>query len=581
MAHNTDVLNSLQTCIICYHDFDMSEKAPRIIHTDETSSKKHMACTACLKKMYQTMKRLECPMCRKSIEVNGSIENLPVYEDDVTHLKQIVTSALKVDCSSCGDPAVSRCENCHVYLCEICQKAHKKNRSFRNHNVRALSSLTEDEKANFDEIILCPEEDHGLALDMYCKRCETPCCLKCEEHLDHGYTKLRDVVELKGTAIKEKGTRALEKRTQIQSDIAILKERKESVLQRQKQSRDDITTSVSSIITNVKMHEEQLLQRLVNGNKQLLEWFAVEIKKRSGVLEIMGKVEVYFNEKRQIGDRKKLELYQNIERGLKMLDDISPQVRVDSEEGGCSFVPYKERIQDFQHFDIGRINISHTTDDDQLSNRGRTNSESTDTELRVLAIGKKRSGRTKTLNALMTQDVFISGRLISRPGIGLWKRDFKGRSFLLSKTPGFDSILGRDIVAENQDIRQVADHGPHALLLTIRNPDEDVTILNEYRKIFEGDLFQFLIVVFTGKKDLDKVGMPIDAYVRSRGHGDLSNVLAGANNRYIAVNPDDKESHPKFREKLFKMILDVGSANGYRYLTLQPISRCSSSQMHV
>ncbi|XP_046360797.2 protein PML-like [Haliotis rufescens] len=539
MAQSTDRLDSIRDCSICFERFDTSERVPRIIH--DTSSKKHIACTACLKQMFQTKKRLDCPVCRKTIDVDGSIDNLPVYEDDVTHLKQVVSSALKDACSSCGDPAISRCENCLVYLCEDCQKAHKKNRSFKNHNVRALSSLTEEERSNFDEIILCPEPDHGLALDMYCKKCEIPCCLKCEEHHGHGYIKLREVVELKGRAVKEHGTRALEKRTQIRSDIDVLNGRKGSVFQRQKQSQDDIGGSVSSIISKVKLHEKQLLGRIVTGNKQLLEWFDVEIRKRSGVLEIMDTVERYFNEKRQIGDTKKLELYQSIERGLQALDEISPEVRAVYKEEGCSFVPYTERIQDFDNFEIGRINIPHILDDDQLSNRGRTSSESIDTELRVLAIGKKKSGRTKTLNALMTQEVFLSGRLANEPGIGLWKKDFKGRSFLLSKTLGFDSIYGRDIAAENESIRQLVDPGPHVLLLTIRNPDEDVSILKDYKHIFKDNLFQFLIVVFAGKKDLDKKGMSIDAYVRSMGHGDLSNALVAARNRYIVVNPDDRK----------------------------------------
>ncbi len=180
--------------------------------------------------------------------------------------------------------------------------------------------------------------------------------------------------------------------------------------------------------------------------------------------------------------------------------------------------------------------------------------ESCDADIRMIMIGKNKSGRTRVAFALGSE---------TRGGNRLFTNDFKHKTFRIRRSPGLISID-----KEKEDIVEHLKPGPHVILFAVKNPDEDVELINEYKDMFKNDVLKYTIVILTGKKDLDKRKMSVEKYVQGMRDSAMYRVLSAVKNHVVAINTDDKESHKDFRETVFKMAFEIVEANG-SYLALR------------
>lgn len=102
--------------------------------------------------------------------------------------------------------------------------------------------------------------------------------------------------------------------------------------------------------------------------------------------------------------------------------------------------------------------------------------------------------------------------------------------------------------------------GPHCFLLVMdstRFTSEEENCINQFADMFGNNFFQYVIVVFTRKDDLDRENKTIREYL-GEAKDNLKNLIKKCSNRYIAFNNmDGCPSGEKQARDLLEMITDI------------------------
>ena len=96
----------------------------------------------------------------------------------------------EVQCDNCdeNDLVVAYCPSCSSFLCELCYKYHKRDRSTRNHGIVLLSEVVTIPDEMLVKTLQCRE--HGSNdLQYYCETCHELICMYCtiKEHSGHSH----------------------------------------------------------------------------------------------------------------------------------------------------------------------------------------------------------------------------------------------------------------------------------------------------------------------------------------------------------------------------------------------------------
>ena len=182
-------------CPVCYQVFRNPKYLPCY----------HSYCEECLEKMLKQSKII-CPECRKETAVPaGGVKEFPnnffinrLVDEFI--LKRKVEGEEDVKCDKCDedDPVVSYCPDCSLFLCQVCNEAHKRDRSSRGHGIVPLTELRSNKDVPIQakvKVPLCKEHDYELK--HYCETCEQLVCLYCtmKEHNDHSHDTVKKVAD--------------------------------------------------------------------------------------------------------------------------------------------------------------------------------------------------------------------------------------------------------------------------------------------------------------------------------------------------------------------------------------------------
>ena len=183
------------TCPVCYQVFKNPKYLPCY----------HSYCEECLEKI-QRQSRITCPECRKEIDVPaGGVKELPnnffinrLVDEFI--LKCKVESEEEVKCDKCDedDPVVSYCPDCSLFLCQVCNEAHKRDRSSRGHGIVPLTELRSNKSTPLQTKVHVPMcKEHDYELKHYCETCEELVCLYCtmKEHSDHNHDTVKKMAD--------------------------------------------------------------------------------------------------------------------------------------------------------------------------------------------------------------------------------------------------------------------------------------------------------------------------------------------------------------------------------------------------
>ena len=163
------------TCSICQDTYS----DPRILPC------LHSFCKGCLSKLASISTSIKCPLCRNehTLSLKGVDELLPNTQL-ARKVEKLSTTTEKSKCDQCEETnVVSFCSNCESFLCEFCDKAHRKMGIFKSH-VLVLPKLAK--KNPKVEGFICPKHI-SEALTVYCIDCKSVICRDCAIYNHNGH----------------------------------------------------------------------------------------------------------------------------------------------------------------------------------------------------------------------------------------------------------------------------------------------------------------------------------------------------------------------------------------------------------
>lgn len=117
-----------------------------------------------------------------------------------------VTSSKKLlICEHCdsGDPAVSRCTTCCVFMCDFCVTAHRRINAFKGHKILSLEEVKRAGSKALVKPAFC-ERHGGELLKLFCQTCQKTICRDCTivDHREHRYNFVADIAEKERSSVR-------------------------------------------------------------------------------------------------------------------------------------------------------------------------------------------------------------------------------------------------------------------------------------------------------------------------------------------------------------------------------------------
>ena len=186
ISENTRDVEKTLTCAICQSTYS----DPRILPC------LHSFCKACLLNLIGIREvcghKLKCPLCRSEhiLTANG-VDDLTPHTQLASEVENLLEEGPEKQCGECeGTNIISFCSDCKNFLCDFCDRAHKKMASFKSHvlvlpKVAKTIPKTKEFKCH---------KHLTESLEVYCIQCESIICRDCGLYAHRGH-KFKRAVE--------------------------------------------------------------------------------------------------------------------------------------------------------------------------------------------------------------------------------------------------------------------------------------------------------------------------------------------------------------------------------------------------
>ena len=208
--------------------------------------------------------------------------------------------------------------------------------------------------------------------------------------------------------------------------------------------------------------------------------------------------------------------------------------------------------------------------------------------LRFVMIGSTGTGKSALGNSIVgvTRDQ-ITRPFLSKPSTEsvtakCQKEEgvINGQKIEIVDTPGFfdTKMTFEQTLDEVAESILMLDPGPHAILVVMRidrSTDEVIKGIELMKKIFGPDSFKFMIVVFTGRDNLEHHDLNIEQYLKTVA-APVQKLLEDCGMRYIPFNNMLKPSSEENKKQVFQLISMVKKllkANSETYYTIHLLKK--------
>ncbi|XP_064648978.1 E3 ubiquitin-protein ligase TRIM45-like [Lineus longissimus] len=231
-----------------------------------------------------------CPKCDTEVTIPRRTELLPVNHliRNKLFLQNLSSPKASIHCDLCtgNQEAITRCSICHENLCDICTKAHKRQRRTSSHAILTLKDIRRLKPTNqIKRHIMCPFHDDEMKL--YCETCDRLACRDCllVDHKDHRYGFTNEVMNDQLKQLKEN-------------------------LERLKPFKDTVKTSLRNVQTMREKIDRRadVLEKEVN---QFIDAYVKALEKYR--TKIVGRIETICNKKVKALKLQKIQLEQNLD----------------------------------------------------------------------------------------------------------------------------------------------------------------------------------------------------------------------------------------------------------------------------
>ena len=276
MANNWRKVKEELTCTICQDLFNEPKILPCL----------HSFCSGCLKEwpgggfdnLDASRRHLECPLCRSKIQLSTprSIEELPSHFSairlvEIVRLLQEQAGRKKVTptCQNCDDEenAISFCSKCAIYLCEFCEKSHKKAKATKEHKICShddMSKGTSEVPSVLPENVEMCSTHPTKPLELYCKCEEVLICRDCiiEKHKDHDYDVISDVVEEEKKILKKTLPDIQQLVDDVENAVTRVQERRKDIKNRKEENVKRLDDAFYSLQVALDKRKQQLSEEI-------------------------------------------------------------------------------------------------------------------------------------------------------------------------------------------------------------------------------------------------------------------------------------------------------------------------------